>query len=64
MRTNIIISNELMDKAISLSHNKTKKAVVEEALQLLVRFKEQLKIRELRGKLNWEGDLELMRTDS
>ncbi|RLD39581.1 MAG: type II toxin-antitoxin system VapB family antitoxin [Bacteroidetes bacterium] len=64
MRTNIIISNELMDKAISLSHNKTKKAVVEEALQLLVRFKEQLKIRELRGKLNWEGDIELMRTDS
>jgi Arc/MetJ family transcription regulator len=64
MRTNIVISNELMDKAISLSHNKTKKAVVEEALRLLVRFKEQHKIRELRGKLNWEGDLELMRTDS
>ena len=64
MRTNIVISNELMNKAISLCHNKTKKAVVEEALRLLVRFKEQLKIRELRGKLNWEGDIELMRTDS
>ena len=64
MRTNIVISNELMNKAISLSHNKTKKAVVEEALRLLVRFKEQLKIKELRGKLNWEGDLDLMRIDS
>lgn len=64
MRTNIVISNELMNKAISLSHNKTKKAVVEEALRLLVRFKEQLKIKELRGKLIWDGDMELMRTDS
>ena len=64
MRTNIVISNELMNKAILLSDNKTKKAVVEEALQLLVRFKEQLKIKELRGKLKWEGDLDLMRKDS
>jgi Arc/MetJ family transcription regulator len=64
MRTNIVISNELMNKAISLSENKTKKAVVEEALRLLVRFKEQLKIKELRGKLNWEGNLNQMRTDS
>jgi len=64
MRTNIVISNELMNKAILLSNNKTKKAVVEEALRLLVRFKEQLKIKELRGKLNWEGNLEQMRSDS
>lgn len=64
MRTNIVIDNELISKAILLSHNKTKRAVVEEALRLLVRFKEQLKIRELRGKLNWEGDLDLTRTDS
>jgi Arc/MetJ family transcription regulator len=64
MRTNIVISNELMSKAIALSDNKTKKAVVEEALRLLVRFKEQLRIKELRGKLNWEGDLDVMRSDS
>ncbi|MBC8319734.1 MAG: type II toxin-antitoxin system VapB family antitoxin [Bacteroidetes bacterium] len=63
MRTNIVIDSELISKAISLSHNKTKKAVVEEALRLLVRFKEQLEIRKLRGKLNWEGDLDQMRTD-
>jgi Arc/MetJ family transcription regulator len=64
MRTNIVIDNELIKKAISLSHHKTKKAVVEEALVLLVKFKEQLKIKELRGKLNWEGDLDEMRMDS
>jgi len=63
MRTNIIIDDELMDKAISLSNGKTKKAIVDEALRLLVKFKKQFKIRELRGKLNWEGDLDQIRTD-
>jgi Arc/MetJ family transcription regulator len=63
MRTNIVIDDELISKAISLSENKTKKAVVEEALRLLVQFKEQLKIKELRGKLKWEGDLNKMRTN-
>lgn len=64
MRTNIVIDDELMNEAFSLSNNKTKKGVVEEALHLLVKVKKQLKIRELRGKLNWEGDLEQMRFDT
>ena len=64
MRTNIVIEDELMDKAISLSGGKTKKAVVEEALRLFVKLKQQLKIRDLRGQLSWEGDLGQMRTDS
>lgn len=64
MRTNIVIEDELMEKAILLSEGKTKKAVVEEALQLLIRIKEQLKIRDLRGQLNWEGDLDQMRLDT
>ena len=64
MRTNIVIDDNLMKKAISLSNGRTKKAAVEEALRLLVRFKEQLKIRELRGKLNWDADLDQMRLDS
>ncbi len=63
MRTNIVIDDELMDKAILLSNGKSKKAVVEEALQLLIRIKEQLKIRDLRGQLTWEGDLNQMRLD-
>jgi Arc/MetJ family transcription regulator len=64
MRTNIVIDNELITKALSLSEKKTKKAVVEEALRLLVQFKEQLKLRELRGAIEWTGNLEKMRTDS
>ena len=64
MRTNIVINDELMTRAMELSKGKTKKAIVEEALQLMIRIKEQLKIRNLKGKLNWEGDIDQMRTDS
>ncbi|TVR75187.1 MAG: type II toxin-antitoxin system VapB family antitoxin [Marinilabiliales bacterium] len=63
MRTNIVIDNELMKKAMSITGHKTKKATVEEGLKLIVSLKEQEKIRAFRGKLKWHGDLEQMRLD-
>ncbi len=63
MRTNIVIDDALMGEAMLLSNLKTKKAVVENGLRLLVRIKKQEKIRGLRGKLKWDGDLEEMRAD-
>jgi Arc/MetJ family transcription regulator len=63
MRTNIVIDDGLMEKALEVSNAKTKKDVVEEALLLLVRLKQQMKIRDLHGKLHWEGNLNEMRTD-
>lgn len=63
MRTNIVIEDELMGKAMKLSGLTTKKSTVEAALELFIRLKEQEKIREFRGKLKWEGDLDQMRTD-
>jgi Arc/MetJ family transcription regulator len=63
MRTNIVIDDALMEKALEVSNAKTKKDVVEEALSLLIRLKQQMKIRDLRGKLQWEGNLNEMRTD-
>ncbi len=63
MRTNIIIDDNLMSKAIIASGYKTKKETVEEALKLLIKMNNQTKIRNLRGKLNWEGDLNKMRAD-
>ena len=44
-----------------LSKLKTKKAVVETGLKLLVQIKKQEQIKNLRGKLKWDGDLEKMR---
>lgn len=48
---------------MQLSETKSEKAVVEEALELLIRIRQQAKLRNLRGKLKWEGDLNQMRTD-
>ena len=63
MRTNIIINDELINEALKLTDLKTKKAVVEEGLKLLVKIKKQEKIKSLRGKLHWTGNLEDMRLD-
>ncbi len=63
MRTNIVIDDNLINEAMMLSKIKTKKAVVETGLKLLVQMKKQEKLKALRGKLKWGGDLEKMRLD-
>ena len=63
MRTNIVIDDELMERAKKVTGLKTKRAVVEAGLRGLVRLEGQQKIRALRGKVRWEGDLEQMRLD-
>jgi Arc/MetJ family transcription regulator len=61
MRTNIVIDDQLMAEAMRVSGCKTKKEAVEQALRLLVRRSQQQAIRNLRGRVRWEGDLEEMR---
>ena len=63
MRTNIIIDDNLMAEAMKLSRLKTKKAAVESGLRLLIQIKKQERIKRLRGKLKWDGDLDKMRFD-
>lgn len=63
MRTNIDIDDALLAEAQKLSGKATKKAVVEEGLLTLIRLKRQAKIRAYRGKLQWTGDLDKMRTE-
>jgi Arc/MetJ family transcription regulator len=63
MRTNIVIDADLMKEAMALSKLNTKKAVVETGLKLLVQIKKQERLKNLRGKLEWDGDLDAMRLD-
>ena len=63
MRTNIEIDDSLMAEALKAGGYRTKKAAVEEGLRLLVRTRNQARIRQLRGKLRWEGSLDEMRRD-
>lgn len=63
MRTNIEIDDKLMAEALRCSKAPTKRAVVEQALHLLIQTRRQGGLRKLRGKVKWEGDLDAMRTD-
>jgi Arc/MetJ family transcription regulator len=58
MRTNIEIDDELLQKALRVSGLKTKRAVVEAGLRMLVRLKRQEDILSLVGKVHWEGNLD------
>ncbi|AHI27197.1 type II toxin-antitoxin system VapB family antitoxin [Komagataeibacter intermedius] len=64
MRTNIIIDDALMTDALKASGVKTKKEAVELGLRTLIRLKQQRELRTLRGKLDWQGDLDAMRSDA
>lgn len=63
MRTNIVIDDQLMKRAMRASGATTKRETVERALELMVTLSVQENIRRLRGKLKWEGDLTAMRRD-
>ena len=57
MRTNIDIDDELMEKAMKATGQRTKRAAVEAALRKVVAISDQMAaLDELRG-LGWEGDL-------
>jgi Arc/MetJ family transcription regulator len=61
MRTNIDIDDDLMRRAMRSSGARTKRAVVEEGLRLLIQTRGQASLRRLRGKVKWEGNLERSR---
>jgi Arc/MetJ family transcription regulator len=63
MRTNVDLDDDLIESALKVSGIKTKKDATDEGLRLLVRIKGQEKIRGLRGKIKWTGNLDEMRLD-
>jgi Arc/MetJ family transcription regulator len=58
MRTNIMLDDKLVERAQKLTGIKTKREVVQEALRTLILLREQTEVRNLRGKLLWEGNLD------
>jgi len=56
MRTNIMIDDAIMEKAMSISKLKTKKEVVERALQEFVANHSRKDLSELRGKIKFSED--------
>jgi Arc/MetJ family transcription regulator len=63
MRTNIVIDDKLMQNTLRATGLRTKREAVELGLRTLLRLRKQAAIRSLRGKLDWQGDLNAMRSD-
>lgn len=61
-RTNIVLDDELVEKCRRLTGIKTRRSLVDFALRELLRHENQKKILDLKGKVNWEGNLDKMRS--
>ncbi|HYZ87037.1 MAG TPA: type II toxin-antitoxin system VapB family antitoxin [Bryobacteraceae bacterium] len=59
----MVIDDKLMRDTLRATGLKTKKEAVELGLRTLLRLSKQAEIRQLRGKVNWQGDLDAMRQD-
>ena len=62
MRTNIDIDDNLLEEAIKLTGSKSKKEMVNRAMEEIIKVEKIKKLRSLRGKIKWEGNLDEMRT--
>ena len=56
-RTNIVLDEKLVDKCMKATGIKTQRALIDHALRELLRHESQTKMLELKGKINWQGDL-------
>ena len=61
-RTTIDIDDKLVQEGLKITHLKTKKELVHYALEELLKKEKRKRIMELKGKVQWEGNLRQMRT--
>lgn len=54
MATNLAIDPDLLNRALEVSGERTKKAAVTKALQEFIARREQRKMLDLMGKLEWD----------
>ena len=57
----ISIDDQLMNEALEATGLATQEEVVLLGLQTLIRLRQQAQIKEFKGKLKWDGDLDEMR---
>lgn len=62
-RTSIDIDDKLIQEGLKITHLKTKKELVNFALQELIKREKRKRIMDLKGKLQFDIDLNQMRAD-
>ena len=63
MRTNIEISDKKIAQVMKILGTTTKKETVDSAFDEIIRMNNQRRMLEMRGKIQWEGDLDAWRRD-
>jgi len=61
MRTTLNLDDEALEAAMKVSKGRTKSEVVNEALRRFVRERSRRQLLDLRGKVEWTGDLDDLR---
>jgi hypothetical protein len=56
MATNLALDPDLLERALAVSGEKTKKAAVTKALEEFIARREQQRLLDLFGKLDWDPD--------
>ncbi|HEX4078106.1 MAG TPA: type II toxin-antitoxin system VapB family antitoxin [Rhizomicrobium sp.] len=64
MATNLSIDPELIERALEVSGERTKKAAVTKALQEFIARRQQKRLLELMGKLEWDEGFDYKRERS
>ena len=58
MATNLAIDPDLLNKALEVSGERTKKAVVTKALREFIARRQQRRVLDLMGKLDWDASFD------
>lgn len=58
MATNLAIDPDLLERAVEVSGERTKKAVVTQALREFIARREQKRVVELMGNLEWDDSFD------
>ena len=58
MATNLALDPELIERALAVSGERTKKAAVTRALEEYIARREQKKLKDLFGKLEWNEEVD------
>lgn len=61
MATNLAIDPGLLEKALAIGGEKTRKATVNRALREFIARRRQERLLDLFGKLDWDGDYDYKR---
>ncbi|NQZ56914.1 MAG: type II toxin-antitoxin system VapB family antitoxin [Lentisphaeraceae bacterium] len=61
-RTNIVLNDQLVADCMNATGIKTKKSLIDFALNELLRKETQKSILQLQGQVSWDGDLAEMRS--